>query len=96
VVVINNGINSITGGKALFGVVDPTALALACPLLPPMENVLQPLCTTPTPAPSEQPSYLFWALFLLGFAYLASVLPIWPFAQPVNYIGFWITLIVMG
>jgi carbon starvation protein len=35
-------------------------------------------------------------LFLLGFSYLASVLPLWRFAQPVNYIGFWITLLVIG
>jgi carbon starvation protein len=33
---------------------------------------------------------------LLIFAYLASYLPIWRFAQPVNYIGFWITLLVIG
>jgi carbon starvation protein len=39
---------------------------------------------------------LFWALFVLGFAYLAATLPIWRFAQPVNYIGFWITLLAIG
>jgi carbon starvation protein len=42
------------------------------------------------------PSYLFWALFLLTFAYLSATLPIWRFAQPVNYIGFWITLLTIG
>ena len=42
------------------------------------------------------PSYLFWALFLLVFSYLAATLPIWRFAQPVNYIGFWITLLTIG
>jgi len=42
------------------------------------------------------PSYLFWALFILAFSYLASTLPIWRFAQPVNYIGFWITLLIIG
>jgi carbon starvation protein len=35
-------------------------------------------------------------LFLLVFSYLAATLPIWRFAQPVNYIGFWITLLVIG
>src|SRR3990172_2873905 len=31
----------------------------------------------------------FWALVILGFCYLGSVLPIWRFAQPVNYTSFW-------
>jgi carbon starvation protein len=36
-----------------------------------------------------------WALFLFVFSYLGANLPIWRFAQPVNYIGFWITLLVI-
>jgi carbon starvation protein len=35
-------------------------------------------------------------VFLLVFSYLAATLPIWRFAQPVNYIGFWITLLAIG
>jgi carbon starvation protein len=35
-------------------------------------------------------------LFSLAFSYLGSNLPIWRFAQPVNYIGFWITLLAIG
>src|SRR3990172_1679076 len=31
----------------------------------------------------------FWALVILGFCFLGSVLPIWRFAQPVNYTSFW-------
>ena len=31
----------------------------------------------------------FWAIIMLGFCYLGSVLPIWRFAQPVNYTSFW-------
>jgi carbon starvation protein len=31
----------------------------------------------------------FWAIVMLGFCYLGSVLPIWRFAQPVNYTSFW-------
>ena len=38
------------------------------------------------------PNYLFWMVFLFAFSYLGANLPIWRFAQPVNYIGFWITL----
>jgi carbon starvation protein len=40
-------------------------------------------------------SYLFWLLMLFVFCYLGAVLPIWRFAQPVNYIGFWITALVI-
>lgn len=32
---------------------------------------------------------LFWAIVMLVFCYLGSVLPIWRFAQPVNYTSFW-------
>jgi carbon starvation protein len=42
------------------------------------------------------PSYLLWAIFLLVFSYLGTNLPIWRFAQPVNYIGFWITALTIG
>ncbi len=31
----------------------------------------------------------FWGIVMLGFCYLGSVLPIWRFAQPVNYTSFW-------
>jgi carbon starvation protein len=40
---------------------------------------------------SIMPSYIFWLLASCVFYYLGSILPIWRFAQPVNYIGFWIT-----
>jgi len=36
----------------------------------------------------------FWGIVALGFCYLGSVLPIWQFAQPVNYVSFW--LVLMG
>ncbi|MDP8955437.1 MAG: carbon starvation protein A [Actinomycetota bacterium] len=42
------------------------------------------------------PSYIFWAILLLVFSYLGANLPIWRFAQPVNYIGFWITTLTIG
>jgi carbon starvation protein len=42
------------------------------------------------------PNYLFWAIFLLVFSYLGANLPIWRFAQPVNYIGFWISILAIG
>jgi len=42
-------------------------------------------------------SYIFWLLFVLGFSYAGAALPIWRYAQPVNYIGFWVmTLTIVG
>jgi carbon starvation protein len=84
---LDNAIDSITGGNAIMTVTDPTKsdprLAVAS-------------LVTAGGAIKTLPSYLFWALFLLAFAYLASTLPIWRFAQPVNYIGFWVTLLTIG
>lgn len=37
------------------------------------------------------PSLLFWAIAISAFCYAGSVLPIWRMAQPVVYVGFWIT-----
>jgi len=34
-------------------------------------------------------STFFWALVMMAFCYLGSVLPIWRFAQPINYTSFW-------
>jgi carbon starvation protein len=41
------------------------------------------------------PSLLFWALAICAFCYAGSVLPIWRMAQPVVYVGFWITALSM-
>ena len=37
-------------------------------------------------------SVFFWGIVVLFFCYLGSVLPIWRFAQPVNYVAFWLVL----
>jgi carbon starvation protein len=96
-IAFNGAINKITGGKAITSVVDPT---LADPRIPaPGKDGTRPATATYDPATGQiktLPSYLFWAIFLLAFAYLSATLPIWRFAQPVNYIGFWITLITIG
>jgi carbon starvation protein len=43
------------------------------------------------------PSLLLWALLISAFCYAGSVLPIWRMAQPVIYVGFWISaLSVVG
>ncbi|HEX9418289.1 MAG TPA: carbon starvation CstA family protein, partial [Methylomirabilota bacterium] len=41
------------------------------------------------------PSFLFWAVAICVFCYAGSVLPIWRMAQPVIYVGFWITALSM-
>ena len=41
------------------------------------------------------PSLLFWAIAICVFCYAGSVLPIWRMAQPVIYVGFWITAMSM-
>ena len=52
--------------------------------------------TTPRPAQVKTlPNYLLWMVFLFAFCYCGANMPIWRFAQPVNYIGFWIMLITI-
>jgi carbon starvation protein len=94
---VNLVVNNITGNKALYVVVDPTA---ADPRIPaPGADGKRPSTAVYDAATGNintMPSYLFWVLLLFVFSYLGANLPIWRFAQPVNYIGFWITLIVIG
>ena len=96
-VAFNTALNNLTGGNAIMTVTDPTN---ADPRIPPpnAEGVRATTATfnAETGEISTLPSYLFWALFLLVFSYLASTMPIWRFAQPVNYIGFWVTLLTIG
>jgi carbon starvation protein len=93
---INSAINQLSGGKELYTVTDPTN---ADPRIPaPGPDGTRPATALYDPATGlikTLPSYLFWALFLFVFSYLGANLPIWRFAQPVNYIGFWITLITI-
>ncbi|MBI3914033.1 MAG: carbon starvation protein A [Chloroflexi bacterium] len=94
---LNGAVDSITGKQPLMAVVDPT---FADPRIPaPAADGKRPttaLFNAATGAINTMPSYLFWALFLLVFSYLGANLPIWRFAQPVNYIGFWVTAIAIG
>ncbi len=94
---INKAIDSISGGNALFAVTDPTA---ADPRGPAPgadgKRASTALYDAATGLIKTMPSYMLWVLFLLVFSYLAATLPIWRFAQPVNYIGFWVTLLAIG
>jgi len=92
---INTALN---GGGALYTVVDPTN---ADPRIPPPnpDTGERPQTANYDPATGAVnvfPSFLFWCLFLLAFSYLGTNMAIWRFAQPVNYIGFWITALTIG
>ncbi len=94
---LNSAVDSLTGNKAIMEVVDPT---YADPRIPPPgadgKRPTTAIFDAAAGAIKTMPSYLFWVLFLLIFSYLGANLPIWRFAQPVNYIGFWITLLAIG
>ncbi|MBI4594890.1 MAG: hypothetical protein HY730_00755 [Candidatus Tectomicrobia bacterium] len=40
-------------------------------------------------------SKFIWVLAVLVFCYFGSVLPIWRWAQPINYVGFWVVFLGM-
>jgi len=96
VVQLNGAVDRINDSKPLFAVEDPTG---ADPRIPaPGKDGVRP--TTPAyDSPNgllrTLPNYLLWMVFLFAFSYMGANLPIWRFAQPVNYIGFWITSITI-
>ena len=94
---LNDMINRISGNKPLYTVTDPTK---ADPRLSAMtvtpDGKIVPKYTDPGGAIKMLPSFIFWCVFLLVFSYLGTILPIWRFAQPVNYIGFWVTFLTIG
>ena len=89
---------ALNGDEPMYQVVDPTN---ADPRIPPPDPETGERASTATYDAEAGlinvfPSYLLWAIFLLVFSYLGTNLPIWRFAQPVNYIGFWITALTIG
>ena len=40
-------------------------------------------------------SKFIWVMFVLVFCYFGATLPIWRWAQPINYLGFWIVFLAM-
>jgi len=94
VVDINDAVN---GEEPIYTVVDPTG---ADPRITRDPATNQPITSKTFNADTGEinvfPSFILWAIFLLVFSYLGANLPIWRFAQPVNYIGFWVTALVIG
>ena len=95
IVALNGAIDSLNGKQAILTIVDPTNFDPRVPAPVDGKRPTTAIYDAATGAIKTMPSYIFWGLFLLVFSYLGSNLPIWRFAQPVNYIGFWITLIVI-
>jgi carbon starvation protein len=96
VVEINKAVDELNDRQPLFSVVDPTA---ADPRIPAPGKDGKRASTAAYDADTgllkTLPNYLLWMAFLFGFSYMGANLPIWRFAQPVNYIGFWITSITI-
>jgi carbon starvation protein len=96
--VLNSLNTSINSGGELYRVSDPTFADPRIPAVNP-DTGQRPDSATYVAASNEikvLPNFLFWSLALLVFSYLGANTAIWRFAQPVNYIGFWITAIVIG
>jgi len=94
---VGDAIDGIGGGKPLYTVVDPTRAdpRLAVTTLNEQGKIV-PKYVDQSGAIKMLPSFVFWCLFIFAFSYLGTVLPIWRFAQPVNYIGFWLTFITIS
>jgi carbon starvation protein len=92
---IGDGVN---GGGPWYQVTDPTNADPRIPAPDPEtgERASTPTYDAETGLINVFPSFVLWAVFLLIFSYLGANLPIWRFAQPVNYIGFWITALTIG
>jgi carbon starvation protein len=89
--------DSVNRAGALYGVEDPTGADPRITRDPETgEPVTSPTFDAETGTIQVLPSFLLWGIFLLAFSYLGANLPIWRFAQPVNYIGFWVTALVIG
>ena len=94
--VVNSINTNVNSGGAMYGVQDPTG---ADPRIT-RDAKAKPISSRTYDAKTGTiqvfPSYVLWAVFLLVFSYLGANLPIWRFAQPVNYIGFWVTALAIG
>jgi carbon starvation protein len=96
VIAVNGAVDRINDRQPLFAVEDPTA---ADPRIPAPGKDGKRASTAAYDAGTglikTLPNYLLWMAFLFAFSYMGANMPIWRFAQPVNYIGFWITSITI-
>src|SRR2546422_6520099 len=91
---LDDAINSLTGGGALYTVSDPTKAdpRLAATTMNAQGTVV-PKYVDESGGNKMLPSFIFWCILPFVFSYLGTILPICAFAPPVNYIGIWLTLL---
>jgi carbon starvation protein len=94
--VVNSINTNVNSGGAMYGVQDPTGADPRITRDAKGKPVNSRTYNAATGTIQTFPSYVLWAVFLLIFSYLGANLPIWRFAQPVNYIGFWVTALAIG
>jgi carbon starvation protein len=94
--VVNSINTNVNSGGAMYGVEDPTGADPRITRDAKAKPISSRTYNAETGTIQVFPSYVLWAVFLLVFSYLGANLAIWRFAQPVNYIGFWVTAIAIG
>ena len=93
IVSLNTAVDNLSGKKPLMSIVDPTGSDPRVPLPgPDGKRPTTAVYDAATGMVRTLPNYLLWMVFLFVFSYCGANMPIWRFAQPVNYIGFWIML----
>lgn len=96
IVSLNSSVDDVSGKQPIMQLADPTN---ADPRIPvPGPDGKRPTTAAYDAATGQVktlPNYLLWMAFLFVFSYCGANMPIWRFAQPVNYIGFWIMLITI-
>jgi len=96
IVSLNASIDDMTGKQPIMSIVDPTNADPRVPVPgPDGKRPTTAVYDAATGLVRTMPNYLLWMLFLFVFSYCGANMPIWRFAQPVNYIGFWIMLITI-
>jgi len=96
IVSVNSAVDDFSGKQPLLSIVDPTGADPRIPLPgPDGKRPTTAVYDAATGLVRTMPNYLLWMLFLFVFSYCGANMPIWRFAQPVNYIGFWIMLITI-
>lgn len=93
---IGDGINRISGRQPMYTVVDPTKADPRLGITTIREGKVVSKYLDQTGAIKVLPSFVFWCLFVFAFSYMGTVLPIWRFAQPASYIGFWLTFLTIA
>ncbi|HEX5856301.1 MAG TPA: carbon starvation CstA family protein, partial [Thermoanaerobaculia bacterium] len=96
VVSLNASVDNLNAKQPILSLEDPTN---ADPRIPaPGADGKRPTTAAYDSATKQirtLPNYLLWMVFLFAFSYCGANMPIWRFAQPVNYIGFWVMLITI-